>query len=237
MTWNKTDHHRMLGLVILIAGMLLGACTSVGGAPDVSDLFSRSGSGSGSRGSQPRSSQAQPRRSAPAALTASDLKDFYDLVLTSYVDPVQPVILVDGAVKGFHQGAVEAGLLPAHSVQVESISLLATNDPDTDWTPLASAYDGLLKKVGPRVLTPDIGDAMVRGMLEALDDPLTAYYDPQTVAARLARGTAGVVSRCPTSAAHRSSARSIPMAQPPGLACGLATSSRASMGRRRTTIR
>jgi len=108
------------------------------------------------------------------------------------VDPVQPAILVQGAVKGFHQGAVDTGLLPADSARVEATNIIETNDPDTDWRPFANAYDGLLKKLGQRAMDPSVGDAVLRGMVEALDDPLTVYYDQATLQARLARGTAGV---------------------------------------------
>jgi len=105
---------------------------------------------------------------------------------------VQPAVLVDGAVKGFHQGAVDSGLLPADSARVETINIRTTNDPDIAWLPFANAYDGLLKKIGQRGMSPSVGDAVVRGMVEALDDPLTVYYDSDTVQSRMSRGTAGV---------------------------------------------
>src|SRR5262245_55134129 len=154
--------------------------------------------GSGGSGQQ----LAAPRRPAPdplplfreepaPVLTSDDLFAIYRLVLENYVDQVEPEVLIEGALKGLQRGGEEFGLLPIDLAIVENTPLRYTRDPERDWARFASRYDALLDKQGGRIGIGAIGPATAKGMLDALDDPHTAYLDRESLQ-RQARGIVGI---------------------------------------------
>src|SRR5947207_2191036 len=95
---------RLWSLVALT--LALAGCSSTGGSSD---------SGLGQNGS------TLPNRPRPAPqsggdyLATSDLRTLYQAILEVYVDPVDPRVVVAGALKGAHQAAATSGLLPMES--------------------------------------------------------------------------------------------------------------------------
>jgi carboxyl-terminal processing protease len=125
-------------------------------------------------------------------LSSSDLSRLYDLILSEYVDQVDPRVVINGAIAGFHAGAVSSGLLPMDSALVDTVPLQAAGDTDVAWSRLARAYAAFATKLGTRLNVADIGQATARGMLDALDDPQTTYLDRKTVQAQQTGGYVGI---------------------------------------------
>lgn len=164
---------------LALAGMVIVGCTMTGGAPDLSGLLGpQLGDSSGAPPAQQRRTRTQP---APEALSAPELYGLYQAILDTYVDRVEPAVLVTGALGGAHQGSVEGGLLPVESAIFDTAPLRFSGDRNQDWRQLANPYDAFLRKLRPRFDVSPIGRAAARGMLEALADP-NAVYLPQTAA-------------------------------------------------------
>ncbi len=181
---------------LFVVALLLGGCVGVGGG---------GGRGFGSFMPQ-QSSSSRPAppddrerfRSIPARddatadiLMASDLYDLYSEILQTYVDPVDPVALLEGALKAIQSAAVERGILPLDSDLVELTPVQAARDPDAVWAQFAIRYETHLQKVVNRMGPWPVGQAAARGMLEALNDPNSTYTDSKTFEAQQ-RGEAGV---------------------------------------------
>jgi len=158
-----------------------------------------SGAAQGSRQQpQPRDDRAvframgSPQDAVIDVLGPADLYELYRFIIETYADPVDHTLLLEGAVRGLHAGAVQEGMLPLDSTIVEIAPIRESRDPGRDWAQFAARYDVLLEKLLPRVRVGPIGQAAARGMLESLGDPHATYLDRRTVEAQQTRGEAGI---------------------------------------------
>ncbi|MEA2639016.1 MAG: carboxyl-terminal processing protease [Chloroflexota bacterium] len=183
-------------LVLCALAALCTGCTSVGGggdAPDLSQLVTFLEGNQGSA-SQTAAQRTAARSSQPSSelLTDDDLYQVYGRVLQNYVDPVDPAVLVQGAVRGFDAGAAAEGILPVASDLVAVASAGQSRDPDAVWAPFAAAYKKFMTKVADRQDVGQVGQATVRGMLQALNDPYSLYLDSRAVQQTQGSGFAGI---------------------------------------------
>lgn len=182
---------RVLPLVLVASG--LAGCTSVGGAPDFSGLLGGStqrpdGGSSAADPAFPRTAPEQPEE----VLGPSELRAIYQAIIETYVDQVDHSVLLEGAVRGAHEGAVEAGLYPLDSVALETVGIRTSPDPARDWEQFAIRYDAFLNGLFGRARVAEVGKGVARGMLKALDDPNTTYLDRRIVEAAQSAGYVGI---------------------------------------------
>lgn len=184
-TWSRLMPLSLVGLLIA------AGCSMAGGTSDLSGLL---GSGSGGSTGAPPSSRA-PRtqaRTGADLLSSAELARLYSTILDTYVDSVQPSVLVTGALQGAHQAAIEAGMMPVESAILDTAPLQFSGDPDRDWIQLARLYDSFLKKMGPRADVAPIGRASAQGMLDSLADPTVAYLPRTSAQAQRSSQYAGI---------------------------------------------
>ncbi len=180
---------RLTGFSVAVSWLAVG-CTMAGGAPDLSGLVGSDYGGSpGALSSQPTRTQV---RTGADLLSTAELGRLYETILDTYVDPVQPSVLLTGALEGAHQGAVESGMLPIESAILDTAPLQFSGDRERDWGQMARVYDSFLKKLGPRSDVAPIGRAAVRGMLDALADPNVSYVPRTSAQAQRSSQYAGI---------------------------------------------
>jgi carboxyl-terminal processing protease len=182
----------LLGVVLAL--LVLGGCVGVGaGGPDI-------GAQARLRAQNPRRPPADDRgafRNIPyradavVTLDAGTLHDLYAGILQTYVDPVDSGTLIEGALKGIQQSAIQEGISPLDTAVLELMSVRVSRDPERDWAQFAVRYEAYLEKSANRVSIWPIGQAAARGMVEALGDPNSAYLDRQAVEGQKV-GEAGV---------------------------------------------
>lgn len=170
----RTCSSATFGLIGCLS-LLVNSCTAVGGAPDFSGAFS-AGSGRGS--DLPQRPRPSPQ-SGGDVLGTSDLHALYQAVIDVYVDPVDPPKLITGALRGAHQAALEAGLLPLESAVFDTANVRAATNPEVAWNQWAEIYDDFQRKLMPRVNISGVGQGAAQGMLDALADPNTTYSKRQ----------------------------------------------------------
>ncbi|MPZ15964.1 MAG: PDZ domain-containing protein, partial [Chloroflexi bacterium] len=186
-----------LVLVLLLAPILLvsAGCMRMGGMPNLGNAF-----GQGEpQGLDPSSGPERALQTSPDTqhvtteiLPPEELNALYDAILSNYVDRVDHRMLLEGALRGVHAGAVEEGLLPMEAAVLDTMPLQFSPDPQRDFAQFGDRYDTFLNKLVPRVGATHIGQAAARGMLEALNDPLTTYVDRETVVAQEATENVGI---------------------------------------------
>lgn len=184
--------HRALPLALMIVMLaLLTGFIAVGGGRGCGSLPA-GGGGQGPGAQRPPQVVPPARQSAQNILTATDLFTVYEAVLTGYVDRVDHTLLIDGALRGMHETAVEDGFLLLDSAILDTMPVPATGDPERDWARFAARYEGFLGKLAARVGVGGIGQAAARGMLASLQDPHTRYLDRRAVEAEGSPSYAGV---------------------------------------------
>ncbi|MSQ24069.1 MAG: PDZ domain-containing protein [Chloroflexi bacterium] len=159
----------LVGILAALLALTTG-CTSVGGAPDFG-VGGSSGSGGSGLPSRPR---AAPQ-SGGDLLASADLHTLYQALIDSYVDPVDPGLLINGAVRGTHQASVQAGLLPMESGIFDTATLRLSSDADGAWNQWSQIYNTFLRKLLNRIDVRGIGQGAAKGMLDALHDPNTTF--------------------------------------------------------------
>jgi carboxyl-terminal processing protease len=174
------------GVSAAVFALLLAGCTGGGGAPNP-------GGTSGSSAERPSLEQPSSgpkeetnrpsRQSIQQTLTSDDLFKIYGSVVTRYVNPVDHMTLLDGALAGARTGATEAGLFPVETAMLDTVALTSSGDAERDYARFGDGYDNLRRKLGTRVDVSALAHGAARGMLAALGDPLTEYLDADEVAA------------------------------------------------------
>ncbi|MBI4212789.1 MAG: PDZ domain-containing protein [Chloroflexi bacterium] len=152
----------------------ISGCTAVGGAPDPSGFFL----GGGQSGRPPDRPRAAPQ-SGGDHLGTSDLRSLYEAIVDVYVDPVDPRLLIAGALRGARQASTEAGLLPMETAVLDTAVVRSTPDPDVAWAEWVQAYGAFQRKLLNRVNVSGVGQGAARGMLDALGDPNTSFLSRQ----------------------------------------------------------
>ena len=198
---------RVLWVLVLIVLTSVVATGCMGGrrAPD----FTRMMRGSEGSERQPPPDDRTVFRSIPArgdapveTLASSALHELYAEILSTYVDPVGPGVLIEGALKGIHIAAVEQGISPLDVDMLQLMPVRESRDPERDWAQFAAWYEAYLAKIANRVPPWPVGQAAAKGMLEALGDPNSTYMDRRTVESQQ-RGEAGIGVTLSTGAQQR----------------------------------
>jgi len=121
-----------------------------------------------------------------------DLDSVYRTVADEYVDHVDGATLVRGAMNGFHDAAVEAGLMPIDSALVETVPLTSTGNDEQDWLRLARAFQTFVDKIGTRGDVNAVADGTIRGLLDSIGDSDSVFLDRRAVQARQEGGIVGI---------------------------------------------
>ena len=166
------DPGTLLVSIIASACVLVSGCTSVDGGTDLSGVGSVGGGQSGSNlPDRPRPSP----QSGGDYLTSADLRSLYEAIMDVYVDPVDPRVLITGALRGAHRGSAEAGLFPMESAVFDTAGVRTSPDPEVAWAEWMQIYGAFQRKLLNRVAVTGVGQGAARGMLDALADPNTSF--------------------------------------------------------------
>src|SRR5437660_12072457 len=113
---NTRGARSLVGTIAIVA-LTLSGCVSAGGGGDLGSIFQPAQRSQSSQ--RPPPDDRAAFRSIPIRgdgtvdiLTPSNLYDLYSEILQTYVDPVDSGTLIEGALKGIHDGAVEQGTSP-----------------------------------------------------------------------------------------------------------------------------
>jgi carboxyl-terminal processing protease len=123
------------------------------------------------------------RQPVQQTLSSDDLFKIYGSVVTKYVDKVDHMTLLDGALAGAHAGARQAGLFPVETAVLDTVALATSGDAERDFARFGDGYDNLRRKLSSRADVSVIARGAARGMLTGLGDPLTEYLDAEEVEA------------------------------------------------------
>src|SRR5581483_1679009 len=187
--WARTYRMPATALVAFVCCLLMGACTSVsgggGGGSGLESLLARSQSGNSSRNSAPRSTASGAQRSTAGNTQATPvslatLTSVYDLILQHYVDPVDPSVLIQGAISGMEASAASEGLLPMDADVMLLHPTSQSKDETAAWQPFSEAYSTFTRKFSRYHAIGVVTQAALRGMLDALNDPHTSFIDSKT---------------------------------------------------------
>ena len=182
--------------VVALALLVLAGCSGGRRAPDFTSLMRSSETGGSGERAAPDDRAAFrtiPLRGDATVeiLSSVALYELYREILQTYVDPVEPSTLIDGALKGIRAGAIEHGISLLDVDMLELMVVRSSQDPDRDWAQFAARYEAYLAKIANRVAPWPVGQAAAKGMLEALGDPNSTYLDRTALEAQQ-RGEAGI---------------------------------------------
>lgn len=184
---RQRGHRLSFFLVVALAAMVMSvACSAAGTTPSVrgnsrvTDEEAPAPSQSAApQGSADATSAATPG-GAGGSLSSTELGMVYQFIMQRYVDQVDHQQLVEAAIAAVHETGVKSHALPLDLAPI-SLVPLPTGDPEADWTAFASGYDVLVQKHPAWAASARPDWAILRKMLETLDDDHAAFMEPAEV--------------------------------------------------------
>jgi carboxyl-terminal processing protease len=171
----------MLTVVVLALVAVLGC------SPGIDTPTSRTGNARVSESNaaaQPADGPVGTAPSSPASsegtLSSAELGLVYQFIVQRYVEQVDHRQLVEAAIAGVHEAGLKSNALPLDLAPTDLLPL-PVGEPAADWGTFARGYDILVQKYPDWAAEARPDWAVLRKMLDTLDDDHSLFLDPVEV--------------------------------------------------------